>query len=194
MFIQPEILNVPNCSGLSLVSADWVASSAFLAYYNTLLEESVMMGNVPGDGPTNKYEASGYLKALVNSATVLSAFCLYEHRVIGRVDLILHEHIMAQHRATVSVAVLRAYQGQGIATAMLQRIMEIARKSVKVSQFELTVYTNNQTALHLYDKLGFRIVGLLPNSAHTPDGEVLDEYIMVRPPDEVGGGYNVAGQ
>lgn len=180
MIIQPERITINDGTQLLLVSADMVDPSAFLVYYQGIISESYFMGSVPGEGPQNIHEAKGYLKYLADSQAVLSPFCVYGDAIIGRVDVILHEQVMAKHRATVSVAVRQSYHRMGIATAMLECVMDMTHRHLGVSQFELTVYTNNLSAVSLYLKLGFEVTGSLPNSAHVPDGTVFNEYIMIK--------------
>ena len=49
---------------------------------------------------------------------------------------------------------------------------------LSISQLELGVMAHNKRAISLYEKLGFRPYGTLPNASRLKNGEVLDEILM----------------
>ena len=52
--------------------------------------------------------------------------------------------------------------------------------SVTVEQLELEVVTENRRAISLYQKMGFRICGTLPDNMKYKDGTYADVYWMMR--------------
>ena len=54
-----------------------------------------------------------------------------------------------------SVRIAEEFQRQGFATLMLKRII----KKFKNKPLRLYVYKSNNIAIHLYEKLGFKIIG-----------------------------------
>ncbi len=59
----------------------------------------------------------------------------------------------------MNVAVREEFRGQGIAYRMLCRLMELGRKR-GILRYTLEVRAGNETALHLYEKLGFKSAGI----------------------------------
>ena len=49
-------------------------------------------------------------------------------------------------------------------------------------QLELQVFRDNVRAISLYRKMGFEIVGVLPDAFRLKDGTYRDEYTMVKKP------------
>lgn len=72
------------------------------------------------------------------------------------------------HEATIdNVVVDPAYRNQGVAQAMLRKLIDTGRDAA-VEAFTLEVRVSNQTALHLYEKFGFRSEGIRPNFYEKP--------------------------
>ena len=62
------------------------------------------------------------------------------------------------HRFSVAVSVRKSYWGQGIATAMMERLIAEA-KARGAEVLELAVLCTNAAAIHVYEKMGFCIAG-----------------------------------
>lgn len=67
----------------------------------------------------------------------------------------------------MNVAVDAKYRRQGIAKQMLSFLMEKAKEK-GVERFTLEVRESNQSAINLYEKLGFKSVGLRKNFYSKP--------------------------
>lgn len=73
-----------------------------------------------------------------------------------------------------NVMVTPAYRGQGIATQMLEKLLEEGRKQ-GISEFTLEVRVSNEPAIRVYEKLGFVSEGIRPKFYEQP---VEDALIM----------------
>ena len=73
-----------------------------------------------------------------------------------------------------NVMVAPAYRGQGIATRMLEKLLEEGRKQ-GISEFTLEVRVSNGPAIKVYEKLGFVSEGIRPKFYEQP---VEDALIM----------------
>jgi ribosomal protein S18 acetylase RimI-like enzyme len=69
--------------------------------------------------------------------------------------------------------VKRAYQGKELGQKLLQKVIQKAKKNNN-SDIRLTVFKNNEAAIHIYEKYGFRKV-----SSIKVDGK--DSYYMIKP-------------
>ena len=68
------------------------------------------------------------------------------------------------------------YRGQGIASALIQTIINYANS--RVTQLHLTCVTGNLGGVALYQKHGFKIYGTEPNALKIGD-TFFDEYLMI---------------
>lgn len=81
-----------------------------------------------------------------------------------------------KHGAYIVAGILSAYQGQGIGTALFQKLEHWALNN-RLHRLELTVITENTAAVKLYEKVGYSIEGVKRNSLYV-DGKYVDEYYM----------------
>jgi ribosomal protein S18 acetylase RimI-like enzyme len=70
--------------------------------------------------------------------------------------------------------------GRGVGSAMCAHSIEHAReRGFRAMQFNFVV-SSNHSAVRLWQKHGFRIVGTLPKAFLRPDGTYADAYVMYR--------------
>ncbi len=101
-----------------------------------------------------------------------------ESELVGVAALFFEESQKLSHKATVgSVFVTPASRTKGIGRALMNELLRIAREDKKLEQLNLTVSVTNETAVKLYESLGFSIFGKEPNAAYV-DGKGYDEYHM----------------
>lgn len=82
------------------------------------------------------------------------------------------------HRAGIGIALYQKYTGFGLGRLMLERALtEI--KNLKFEQAELTVAGGNKRACHLYESLGFKECGRIPNANKYDDGTYDEDILMV---------------
>jgi len=83
------------------------------------------------------------------------------------------------HVRGLGMAIQSRYQGQGVGTALMQALMDLADKWLPVTRIELTVFADNERAVKLYRKFGFEIEGTHKAYA-LRDGKYVDTYAMAR--------------
>lgn len=84
----------------------------------------------------------------------------------------------ASHRAGIGIALFQRYTGFGLGRLMLKRLLTEIR-NLEFEQAELTVVDGNQRAYHLYESLGFKECGRIPNANKYDDGTYADDILMV---------------
>lgn len=104
--------------------------------------------------------------------------------VAGEAGLHLYQR-RRKHAASIGMAVSEEFQGQGVGTALLTALLDLADNWYALDRVELEVYTDNEPAIHLYQKFGFEIEGLHRRYALRL-GTLVDAYTMARlgPQDE----------
>jgi ribosomal protein S18 acetylase RimI-like enzyme len=84
------------------------------------------------------------------------------------------------HVANAAFMVAPEVQGQGIGRAMAEHCLAQARHlGFRAMQFNFVVSTN-ESALHLWHRLGFKIVGTSPGAFRHPIKGDVDVYVMYR--------------
>lgn len=75
------------------------------------------------------------------------------------------------------VFVKQEYRGKYIANEMLSKLVHIAFQNTDISQIQLTVASENEAAISLYEKLGFRKYGTEIDALRI-NGKSYDEILM----------------
>ncbi|HJX82287.1 MAG TPA: N-acetyltransferase [Candidatus Udaeobacter sp.] len=84
------------------------------------------------------------------------------------------------HVANAAFMVAPVARGRGIGRAMAEHCLTEGRRlGFRAMQFNFVVSTNDP-ALRLWQKLGFKIVGILPDAFRHPEKGYVDVYVMFR--------------
>ena len=84
-----------------------------------------------------------------------------------------------QHVASIGMGVHDDFTGRGFGRILLGAMVEAADDWLDIKRLELTVYTDNDAAIRLYEKFGFEKEGLLRSFAYRA-GQYVDAYTMAR--------------
>lgn len=105
---------------------------------------------------------------------------LVEGRIAGTYMVRSNQPGLGDHVANAGYLVDPASRGRGIASAMCAHSIETARASgFKAMQFNFVVSTN-ETALRLWERYGFTVVGRLPKVFRHADLGEVDALVMHR--------------
>ncbi len=83
------------------------------------------------------------------------------------------------HARSLGISVSAAYQGKGVATALMTGLLDWADNWTHVTRIELGVYADNEAAIGLYKKFGFVQEGLFRKYAMRA-GVLTDTLSMAR--------------
>lgn len=98
-------------------------------------------------------------------------------RVVGLVTADGKQRRAVRHCANVGITVSQGWRGQGVGQALMRSLVDWARESNLITRLELEVLTRNETAIRLYERLGFQREGLRRH-ALLRNGVYLDELFM----------------
>lgn len=100
--------------------------------------------------------------------------------IVGTYVLKPNQPGLGSHVANAAFMVAPEVQGQGVGTAMGKHALRTAAEAgYRAMQFNLVVSTN-EAAVHLWKKLGFSIVGTLPEAFRHREHGYTDAYVMYR--------------
>jgi L-phenylalanine/L-methionine N-acetyltransferase len=83
------------------------------------------------------------------------------------------------HVGSIGMGVHDAHVGKGIGRALLGEVLALADNWFNLRRLELTVYTDNEPAIRLYERNGFVTEGHMRQFAFR-DGSYVDAYCMAR--------------
>ena len=114
-------------------------------------------------------------------ADYMKTYVIEENRQILGTYIIKPNQIdLGNHIANCSYMVNSKTQGKGIGKKLCEHSLEIARKNnFKAIQFNIVVSTN-KGAVELWEKYGFKIIGITPNGFRHSTLGLVDTYIMYK--------------
>jgi len=100
--------------------------------------------------------------------------------VVGTYILRPNQLAPGSHVANAAFMVEPNAQGLGVGRRMAEHCLSQARrKGFRAIRFNFVVSTNT-SAIHLWEQLGFKIVGTLPGAFRHPEKGYVDVYVMFR--------------
>ena len=99
--------------------------------------------------------------------------------VIGYAQLTVFPNPRQRHSGGIGIMVHRDHQGKGVGTRLMETLLDIADNWLMLTRVELGVYTDNEKAIRLYERLGFEREGI-KRMAAIRAGRYHDEWMMAR--------------
>ena len=100
--------------------------------------------------------------------------------VVGTYILRPNQSGPGSHVANAAFMVARDAEGAGVGRRMAEHCLSEARRmGFRGMQFNFVISTNTR-AIHLWNQLGFEIVGTLPGAFRHPEKGYVDVYVMFR--------------
>ncbi len=155
---------------------------AMLKFANALVREKKTnrdLGIISFDRWLTKKEEGRFLRMVIDGVkrkNVVSLAAFADGKMVGHCDLRRRLPRDVRHSGVFGIVILDGYRGVGIGERMMGEALREARR-VGIWLVELTVFAANARAIHLYEKLGFSRVGVVPGKM-LRDGRHLDEVVM----------------
>ena len=146
-------------------------AAAFLDFFNTVRAETDFLLSSALDPAPTLEEERARIESSLDSPAQLTIAREMDGIIAGNCQLALKPNAKNRHRASLAIALRRAYWGRGIGTAMFTELIAAARAH-GVTQLELDYIEGNDRGKALYEKMGFQPWGELPDGVRQPDGSM----------------------
>jgi RimJ/RimL family protein N-acetyltransferase len=143
----------------------------FFRFYESLSDEALLWGMPPY---TREALERNWLSRIEN---MISLIALHGDLVVGHAQISKFPHARRRGCGDFVMYVHQDFHNVGLGTAMMDRILELARKE-GMHRIGLHVVADNSRAVYLYEKFGFRVEGVLKASYFGADGKYHDELAM----------------
>lgn len=120
-----------------------------------------------------------FLSSTLASENELMLTAWVDGTLAGVANISFFQRKKLRHRASVAISSRRAYWGLGLGKALLGALVDTAKARPEVRQVELEFIEGNTRARALYERLGFRVVGVRPDAYARMDGTLRNEYMMM---------------
>ena len=102
-----------------------------------------------------------------------------EGRVVGEAGLSGCPRPRLKHVGSLGMMVHPEFWGQGVGSALMEAMMDVADNYLMLVRVELEVFTDNQRAIRLYERFGFETEGVRRMAA-VRQGRYADLQVMAR--------------
>lgn len=151
-----------------------------LTTYKKICSESNNLSRGPEEFSIPLKKERLYIKSMNISPRNLILLAFVDGQYIGNADIVIKSSLSRdRHRCTLGIALLNEFTGLGIGTILIEELADAA-KFVGYEQMELDVVSTNTKAKRLYEKLGFKTIGVTPHGQKYLDGSYADVEHMVR--------------
>jgi RimJ/RimL family protein N-acetyltransferase len=152
-------------------------SAHFLELMKQLDQETEFMMLEPDERKSTAEDMENHIKNLANSNSLL--LILDDGtQAAGFLSAGRGSANRIKHSAYLVTGIQKDYRGKGYGQALFKELDEWALSN-GITRLELTVMTHNERAVHLYEKMGFKIEGTLVRSMIV-NGEYVDQYCMAK--------------
>ena len=125
-------------------------------------------------------QEKAFIRGSYDNKNQLMIACQVDGVIAGNCQIAFRTGMKDCHRATVAIALLQEFWNLGIGTRMFEEMIRVAKERGGVLQIELDFVEGNKRARALYEKMGFRIVGVKPDAIRMRDGSFVNEYMMMK--------------
>jgi len=149
-----------------------------ITFINTIISEpNSNLEMSEGEFLHTEAEERKILADFFDSANSLYLIAESDNKIIG--NLVCHgsNRRASRHCVSISMSVALEWRGKGIGRSLMQKSIDWAKNSSIVKRMDLIVFARNQTAISLYESVGFVKEGILQKSIFR-DEQYLDAIMM----------------
>lgn len=179
MYFTPAVFTLKDGRSAILRSPDSKADAADLVQY--LYDTAADTPFVLRTPEEIRYTVEGeerFLQNVVESPNDCMIICEVDGNIAGNCHLSFNTRVKTRHSCSVAIALRKAFWGNGIGTAMFEAMEKLARQREGILQMDLEFIEGNARARGLYEKAGFRIVGMHPDAIRQEDGTMCALFSM----------------
>ena len=144
-----------------------------LSYINILIAEGTLIGlcgKPLGRDETKKKTLKEILEGVEKNDKIFFVVEI-NGAYIGNAGIHREKTRRKQHVGNIGISLIAEYRDEGIGAELLTSLISEG-KNLDLKLLYLTCLENNNRALHLYEKLGFKRCGYIPNACFWKDGYV----------------------
>ncbi len=123
-------------------------------------------------------EEKAFLEKANTSITTKFFIGLVNGKVVADCGIMGHHTKKTKHNVDLGISVLKDFWHKGVGRHMLEHTINYARITAEIKNIYLEVRADNLNAIKLYESLGFKKVGTMPDKVFS-NGKYFDELIYL---------------
>lgn len=151
-----------------------------MTYLKVTSSETPFLIREPEETEITLEQEENFIKGVLEDDKSLMLIATIDGEHIGNCSLMgMGGFKRYAHRCSIAIALYQKYCGSGIGKIMLETILKVATET-GYEQAELEVIANNENAIALYEKIGFKKYGIFPDNVKYKDGSYADAMWMAK--------------
>lgn len=159
-------------------------AAAIIPFMQTLsMEPGIGIGFTAGEFKGTVEEEEAWIRARLEDDNSLIMVAIApgeggaEGELVALMDCTGGKRVGNRHETTLGISIKKEWRDKGIGTRLMEAALEWARGSGIVKRVQLEVFSNNERAIHLYEKVGFVREGVR-RRAFRKEGKWLNSVVM----------------
>ncbi len=118
-----------------------------------------------------------HINRVSNDANTLMILGIIDNNIVSVAQISIPNRKRIAHNSEVSISVKKDYWGNGIGSAVMEELIRFAKEHSIIKNISLGVKVSNNNAIRMYEKFGFKKVGLHKDYFNI-NGQFYDEILM----------------
>ncbi len=154
-------LNLKNGNLLVIRKANKSDAKEILDYIYTISSESDFLTFGEGEFDKTIEEEENFIDNISKQNNALFIIAEIEGKIVGNLNFSGGTRSRLAHTGEFGVSILKEYWEQGIGTELIKYLIEWSKASGVIRKIDLRVRSDNDLAIHVYKKLGFKEEGVI---------------------------------
>ena len=163
MKFEPKQITLKNSKTVVIRQAKVSDAEDLLNCVKTYIPTSKYIPKLESEIKLTVDQEKDWINSFIVNDNSLLLVAEYEGKIIGNIDLTGNRRKIMEHTAVIGMGMLKEWQDIGLGTALLSAIIEWAKNNPILELIWLQVYTENESGLNLYRKMGFTENGIIKN-------------------------------
>jgi len=170
-------MQLKNGKNLLIRKAKKEDAAELIAYLNLVGGESDNLLFGANEFNMTVEQEEEYIESLKNSSTSTLLVGIADGKIICVGSLSAPNRERIAHQGNLGMSVLKEYWGLGVGAQLMSALIDFAKSSDKLEIIHLQVRADNERAIALYKKMGFKEIGMYPKYTKI-NGEYFDDILM----------------
>ena len=153
---------------------------AYACVANACYQETRFLSRSAEDEPLSAEQLLGFIEDIGTSDKEVLLMAVYRGQLVGfgQITACLNRMKM-KHKCDLDISILKECWHLGIGTALMSSLIDFAEHA-GYEQINLSVASDNERALHLYERFGFEVTGREVHAMKHADGDYSDFVFMTK--------------
>lgn len=178
MNISEREITLKNGTTCLLRSPTEEDAASILTQLESAFGDSEFLTRYPEEMSLTLAEEVTYVQSIASHPHDFCIIAIIDGKLAGNIAIrTIREVFKMQHRSDLGITIGKEFWSMGLGTALIENALKQAKLN-GLEQVELSVFSGNQRAIALYERLGFAHQGRVKNAFRFKDGSYQDEIIM----------------